>query len=125
MDLVEFLKHNWFLISLIAGAIGTTIRLTRTISDFDKKISGKLEDHSDKLDHMESQQKDMMGELERVKCHVDEREEKRADTEERTRIIMNGTEATLISLSSQGHDGPVTESLKEIRDYKARKASEW
>ena len=55
---------------------------------------------------------------------LNEQESRHKDDMERTRLIMDGVEATLVSLHNDGHNGPVTKSLEAINEYKSQKAVE-
>ena len=117
MELMKFLEENWFQITLLGSLIGVTIKLTNKVNDYNSRfdelksdIQGLKEDTSDKISE--------------INIRLDADDKKRQDGQERTRLIMEGVEATLISLKNEGHNGPVTASLNAINDYKSRKASE-
>ena len=119
--IVSFLEQNWFAISLLGTLITFVVKVTIALDSFKQDTEARDEELRVSLDDFK----------EEVKNHfmqVDEKfkelEDKREDEKERTRIIMTGVEATLISLHNDGHNGPVTASLKEIADYKARKSAE-
>ena len=55
---------------------------------------------------------------------LDEFNAKEDDKHERNILIMEGVEATLITLHNASFNGPVTKSLENINNYKTRKAAE-
>lgn len=121
MSLVSFLEQNWFAISLLATIIIFVVKVTKALDSFEQDTKARDEELSKNLKDFKAEVK---GHFEQVDEKFKELEDKREDEKERTRIIMTGVEATLISLHNDGHNGPVTASLKEIADYKARKSAE-
>ena len=121
MDLVTFLEQNWFAISLLATIITFVYRITKALDSFEQETKKRDEELRNSLDDFK---KDVKTHFEQVDEKFKELDVKREDEKERTRIIMTGVEATLISLHNEGHNGPVTASLKEISDYKAIKSAE-
>lgn len=103
MELMTFLENNWFALTLLAGVAGFSWRLASKFDTMKTDIDKKF----DELD-------------ERIK----DSETYRTDDKEREKLIMQGVEATLRTLHSQGANGPVTESLNAIDEYKSRKAVE-
>lgn len=121
MDLVTFVEQNWFTISLLATIIAFVYKVTKALDSFEQETKSRDEELRASLDGFKS---DVKNHFKQVDDKFKELEDKREDEKERTRIIMTGVEATLISLHDDGHNGPVTASLKEIADYKARKSAE-
>lgn len=66
----------------------------------------------------------LLGSHDELSVEIKKIEERRLGGVERTRIIMDGVEATLVALYNEGHDGPVAQALKSIKDYKSRKAAQ-
>lgn len=103
MNLMTFIESNWFELTMLAGVAGTSWKLADTINKMKSTIDnrfGKLEER------------------------IEESEKYRSDDKEREKLIMQGVEATLRTLHSQGANGPVTESLKAIDNYKLNKVVE-
>lgn len=109
MELMKFIEHNWFQITLIVSLITA---ITKVVHAFDKYNEENIARHND-----------TKSQIIEIKSRIEEIEQKRVDGSERTRLIMEGLEATLISLHDDGHNGPVTKSLEAISEYKNRMAS--
>lgn len=109
IDLMLFIEHNWFQITLIISLIATIIKAVKA---FDKYNDENISRHNE-----------TKAEIIKIKTKMDEMEEKRCEGSERTQLIMEGLEATLISLHDDGHNGPVTKSLEAMSEYKNRMAS--
>lgn len=146
MELFKFLQMNWFEITVVLSLVGFAIKATTFISDnmrkFDelkanledtikdenRKMDDKMNKINDRIDDLKNDikevRKDTNDKIDCLNDRIDLNEQKRVDGQERTRLIMEGVEATLISLHNDGHNGPVTASLKAINDYRNRKASE-
>lgn len=114
MSLMEFIESNWFQITLIATIVIFVIKITR-------KIDGYINVSNNKIDDLKEDTNDKIN---KINERLDRGDEKRLEGQERTKLIMQGVEATLISLRNDGHNGPVTDSLIAINEYKTRKASE-
>lgn len=114
---MAFIEHNWFPITLIASIVAFTIKMTKIVNTYTEKLN----DLTAEVSNLKTENKKKFDEINRRfdNHHID-----REDEKERTRLIMQGVEATLISLKKDGHNGPVTTSLQEINDYKTRKAAE-
>lgn len=117
MELMAFIEHNWFPITLIASIITFTIKLNNVVNNYMQVLNDLKEDISDFKVETDTKFKNID---KRFDQHRDDREEDK----ERTRLIMQGVEATLISLKNDGHNGPVTKSLDDINEYKTKKAAE-
>lgn len=136
MDFVTFLENNWFAIGGLIALIGTTWKMSTQLNEYKNQVAERdrqLEQKSDekdkaldeKLDKMQTEINDKIDSIERkFNSHIEEYDGHKDDNIERTRLIMEGVEATLHSLHDEGHNGPVTKSLAEIEAYKSRKASE-
>lgn len=136
VDLVSFLKDNWFMITVVISLCGFMIRMTKEIVTFKKDNETRDANLNTKIDNgfteinksvdakIEAINEKMETEFKKVNQQLEEHEQRRVDGSERTRIIMSGVEATLITLHNQGYNGPVTESLGEITKYKAKKSAE-
>lgn len=109
VELMEFIEHNWFQITLIVSLITA---ITKVVHAFDKYNEENIARHNE-----------TKSQIIEIKSRIEEIEQKRVDGSERTRLIMEGLEATLISLHDDGHNGPVTKSLEAISEYKNRIAS--
>lgn len=109
IELMKFIEHNWFQITLIVSLITA---ITKVVHAFDKYNEENIARHND-----------TKSQIIEIKSRIEEIEQKRVDGSERTRLIMEGLEATLISLHDDGHNGPVTKSLEAISEYKNRMAS--
>lgn len=132
MGLQEFLNNNWFSISCLITIVTLTLQVSTKLND--------IQNSSNKGDsELESDLKDtyvtLHEEIIELKHQVDtsheelqnlirDSEVRREDSNERMRIIMDGVEATLVSLHDDGHNGPVTRSLNAIQDYKSKKSAE-
>ena len=121
MDLVTFLEQNWFTISLLATIITFVYKVTKALDSFEQETKRRDEELRESLDEFKTS---VNTHFKQVDTKFNDLEVKREDEKERTRIIMTGVEATLISLHNEGHNGQVTASLKEIADYKAIKSAE-
>lgn len=117
MELMAFIEHNWFPITLIVSIITFTIKITKIVNTYNVRLN----DLTSEISNLKSENKKKFDEINK---RFDNNYTDREDEKERTRLIMQGVEATLISLKNEGHNGPVTTSLQEINDYKTRKASE-
>lgn len=117
MELMKFLEENWFQITLIGTLIGFTVKLTNKVNLYNSRFDDIKKDIKDFKD-------DTNDKIIKINERLDEDDKKRTEGQERTRLIMEGVEATLISLKNEGHNGPVTASLEAINEYKLRKASE-
>lgn len=121
MDFVSFVEQNWFAIGGLIGIIGCTWKMSTQLHDFkknieerDNKLDQKLDDMKDEINHK----------VQALEEKVSSQENRHKDDMERTRLIMDGVEATLVSLHNDGHNGPVTKSLEAINEYKSQKAVE-
>lgn len=101
MDLMTFIENNWFSLTLLVSVAGGAWRLAT-------KVDNMKDDINKKFDELE--------------YRIKESEQYRTDDKEREKLIMQGVEATLRTLHSQGANGPVTESLNAIDKYKSDKA---
>lgn len=117
MELMKFLEENWFQITLIGTLISFTVKLTNKVNLYNSRFDDLKKDIKDFKD-------DTNDKITKINERLDEDDKKRTEGQERTRLIMKGVEATLISLKNEGHNGPVTESLEAINEYKLNKASE-
>ena len=117
MELMSFVEHNWFPITLIISIITFTIKMTNIVNDYTDRFDDLKQDVSNLKAENDKKFKNINAKFD---AHAKDKEDER----ERTRLIMQGVEATLISLKNEGHNGPVTTSLEEINEYKTRKASE-
>ena len=128
MSIFKLIEDNWFTISLVASLLAFAIRMTAKYSDAMHNLStslnsieNKMSDNNDKLndriDNIESLNVQLSSSIEGI-------ESKRVSDSERTRIIMDGVEATLIVLSLQETtNDAIKSSLTSIQDYKSKKAS--
>lgn len=128
MSIFKLIEENWFTISLVASLLAFAIRMTAKYSDAMHNLStslnsieSKMSDNTDKLNDritsIESFNKQLSSSIEGI-------ESKRISDSERTRIIMDGVEATLIVLSIQETtNDAIKSSLTSIQDYKSKKAS--
>ena len=153
MDLVTFIEDNWFAVGSLITLIGFTVKLSRNVQKHidsfevrtskleakDREIYKIIEKNNDQLrtelkemrDEIKSEFKSNLADLDlsmtesiqSVNSRLNEIESKRVEGAERTRIMLDGIEATLQSLHNEGHNGPVTKSLQEIHSYKSRKAA--
>lgn len=121
MELMVFIEHNWFTITVIISIITLTSKFTKIIEDYTKRLDDLKSDISDMKTETNKKFDDIN---DRLDNELKDRNRDKDDDKERTRLIMQGVEATLISLSNEGHNGPVTQSLMEINDYKNKKALE-
>lgn len=121
MDLFTIIEHNWFTISLLATIITLVYKVIQALSSFEQETKRRDEELKDSLDDFKVEVNDH---FEKVDNKFSELDSRRKDEKERTRIIMTGVEATLMSLHNNGYNGAVTESLNEISDYKAHKSAE-
>lgn len=121
MDLVTFIENNWFAIGGLIAICGFVWKSSNTIHDFKDSIEKRDKELDEKLDNMKSE---INTKIDNLDERITEQENKRADSTERTRLIMEGVEATLHTLHNQGANGPVTKSLQQIEEYKNRKAVE-
>lgn len=117
MELMEFIEHNWFPITLLISIVSFTIKITNIVKNYDLKFKELKSD-------MQDFKEDTNTKFQEINDKFDDNFKDKEDDKERTRLIMQGVEATLISLKNDGHNGPVTTSLQEINDYKTRKAAE-
>ena len=117
MELMKFIEENWFQITLIGALISFTIKLTNKVNTYNSRFD-------DLRDDIESLKNTTNDKIDEINNRLDNSDEKRKESQERTRLIMEGVEATLISLKNEGHNGPVTSSLEAINEYKIKKASE-
>jgi phosphoglycolate phosphatase-like HAD superfamily hydrolase len=127
LDFVEFLEDNWFAIGGMVSVIIFTIKQTKNIQ---KMVDNNETEKAQLKQTIENQAKETERQFKKIEDKVeknhkelaealDDIEVRRYESSERTRIIMNGVEATLETLHSQGANGPVTSSLKEIKEYKS------
>jgi uncharacterized protein YlxW (UPF0749 family) len=121
MDLMKFLENNWFTITLLGTMIATTVKLTQKIDSF---IIETKENNQKILTQVDSSNKELNRRIDDLTSRIDKNELRRQEGSQRTRIILTAVEATLCALHDEGHNGPVSASLNEIRDFKDRKASE-
>lgn len=121
MDFVSFVEQNWFAIGGLIGIIGCTWKMSTQLHDFKKNIEERDNKLDQKLDDMKEEINNKVKSLEEK---VSSQENRHKDDMERTRLIMDGVEATLVSLHNDGHNGPVTKSLEAINEYKSQKAVE-
>lgn len=141
--LMEFIEHNWFVITLLVSVIGLVIKMTRQITktqiDIEQNNKDVKKEVKEIKDDIREELKDIRVELASEKESVEKKsnrqhkelmdrmdvlEDKRNQSTERTAIILEGVEATLTSLKNDGKNGPVTEALNKMLNYKQRKASE-
>lgn len=120
-SVLEFLEANWFQITLLSSLIIFAVKLAINIKDYMDKSDEKFEE-------IKNQIKELTEDNNRKFDEIDEKfkeyEAKMIDNQERNQLIIEGIEATLVSLKTAGYNGPVTESLRKIDDYKNRKASQ-
>lgn len=124
-DLLEFIKFNWFTLSLIFGILSFGYKTVKYIEDYKKSISEQDKLLNEKLEHNFEEIRSELNKLSnKLDAHIVEQDIFDDDRAERTKLIMNGVEATLKTLHAQGHNGPVTKSLDELNQYKLKKATE-
>lgn len=124
-DLLEFIKFNWFTLSLIFGILSFGYKTVRYIEEYKKSISEQDRLLNEKLEHNFEEIRAELNKLSnKLDEHIVEQDIFDDDRAERTKLIMNGVEATLKTLHAQGHNGPVTKSLDELNQYKLKKATE-
>ena len=124
-DLLEFIKFNWFTLSLIFGILSFGYKTVRYIEEYKKSISEQDSLLNEKLEHNFEEIRAELNKLSnKLDEHIIEQDIFDDDRAERTKLIMNGVEATLKTLHAQGHNGPVTKSLDELNQYKLKKATE-
>ena len=124
-DLLEFIKFNWFTLSLIFGILSFGYKTVRYIEEYKKSISEQDRLLNEKLEHNFEEIRAELNKLSnKLDEHIIEQDIFDDDRAERTKLIMNGVEATLKTLHAQGHNGPVTKSLDELNQYKLKKATE-
>lgn len=124
-DLLEFIKFNWFTLSLIFGILSFGYKTVKYIEDYKKSISEQDKLLNEKLEHNFEEIRAELNKLSnKLDEHIVEQDIFDDDRAERTKLIMNGVEATLKTLHAQGHNGPVTKSLDELNQYKLKKATE-
>ena len=124
-DLLEFIKFNWFTLSLIFGILSFGYKTVKYIEDYKKSISEQDRLLNEKLEHNFEEIRSELNKLSnKLDEHIVEQDVFDDDRAERTKLIMNGVEATLKTLHAQGHNGPVTKSLDELNQYKLKKATE-
>lgn len=124
-DLLEFIKFNWFTLSLIFGILSFGYKTVKYIEDYKKSISEQDRLLNEKLEHNFEEIRSELNKLSnKLDAHIVEQDVFDDDRAERTKLIMNGVEATLKTLHAQGHNGPVTKSLDELNQYKLKKATE-
>lgn len=124
-DLLEFIKFNWFTLSLIFGILSFGYKTVRYIEEYKKSISEQDRLLNEKLEHNFEEIRSELNKLSnKLDAHIVEQDVFDDDRAERTKLIMNGVEATLKTLHAQGHNGPVTKSLDELNQYKLKKATE-
>lgn len=132
MDLWNIIEENWFNISTLIAMLTFIWKISMAINKHTTTIDKKFTDlqtSSDKKDEEIYQQisdlnKKFHDSHAKILSQLEESEKHRIEGTERTRIIMNGVEATLVTLHNSGANGPVTKSLDEISEYKSRKAAE-
>jgi hypothetical protein len=132
MDLVKFLEDNWFAIGSLITLIAFTIRITKQTTtqylESKQRDEDMKEDMKDMKKEFQSSQDELRKEFNsshsQLSDKIDRIEKDKTEGTERTRIIMDGVEATLITLHNNGANGPVTKSLQNIQDYKSKKAAE-
>ena len=132
MGLQEFLNNNWFSISCLITIVTLTLQVSTKLNDIqnlsnkgDSDLENNLKDTYTTL-HEEIMELRHKVDASHEELHnlIKNSEERRDDNNERMRIIMDGVEATLVSLHDDGHNGPVTRSLNAIQDYKSKKSAE-
>lgn len=132
MGLQEFLNNNWFSISCLITIVTLTLQVSTKLNDIqnssnkgDSDLESNLKDTyttlHEEIMELRHQVDTSHEELQNL---IKDSEERREDSNERMRIIMDGVEATLVSLHDDGHNGPVTRSLIAIQDYKSKKSAE-
>lgn len=154
VTLAQFIESNWVVLSLLVSLLLFVIKMTYKVTIIANRIDLALDTQNKRVDEIEKSQrglkeelrksmqesykelrkginddnkelrKDLMEGYESLSKRMDSMEGKRIAGGERTRIIMDGVEATLMSLRDEGHDGLVTKSLEAIQEYKSRRASE-
>lgn len=132
MGLQEFLNNNWFSISCLITIVTLTLQVSTKLNDIQNSSNkGDSELESDLKDTYTTLHEEIVELRHQVNTSheelhnlVKDAEERRDDNNERMRIIMDGVEATLVSLHDDGHNGPVTRSLTAIQDYKSKKSAE-
>lgn len=123
--MLEFIKFNWFTLSLIFGILSFGYKTVKYIEDYKKSISEQDKLLNEKLEHNFEEIRAELNKLSnKLDEHIVEQDIFDDDRAERTKLIMNGVEATLKTLHAQGHNGPVTKSLDELNQYKLKKATE-
>lgn len=124
-DLFEFIKFNWFTLSLIFGILSFGYKSVKYIEEYKKSVSEQDRLLNEKLEHNFEEIRSEINKLSnKLDAHIVEQDVFDDDRAERTKLIMNGVEATLKTLHAQGHNGPVTKSLDELNQYKLKKATE-
>lgn len=139
----EFIQNGWFEITALAAIVGAVWKFSKTIHTYTsestkkfEKLSDKLDDQKKDFDHrLDEQREDLHEKIEEIRTEfsishgellreVQDIERRREEGTERTRLLMDGVEATLITLHEEGANGPVTSSLQAIQAYKSKKAAE-
>lgn len=134
MDLaITFLRDNWFAISGLIALLGATWRISNTLSEYKTSVKEHHSELQNKSDEAEQKINEKLDEfklnidqrIDDIERRMDDNDEQKIDATIRTKLIMDGVEATLVTLHNQGANGPVTQSLKSISEYKSNKASQW
>lgn len=131
MSIFKLIEDNWFTISLVASLLAFAIRMTAKYSDAMHNLSNSLNSIDNRMSENNDKLNDRINDIEslnkQLSLSIEGIESKRVSDSERTRIIMDGVEATLIVLSLQKtdneNDNSIKNSLASIQDYKSRKAS--
>lgn len=132
MELWTFIEENWFELTAIASLFAFGWKISKAVTTYIDSINSQIKSIKSSMDSIhkkyDSQFEDMKTRIDQnrqeTQKKLSEIENKRNDSIERTRLIMEGVEATLVTLHEQGYNGPVTQSLTAIRDYKNRKAAQ-
>lgn len=121
MDIMTFIESNWFTLSVLASIIGLVWKVSKLIADFKKSINDRDDVLDKRISNVETK---FTEQIKEISDRVTAQDLKREDNIERTRLIMEGVEATLFTLHGQGANGPVTKSLHAFTEYKNKKAAQ-
>lgn len=125
MDLVSFLEHNWFLITGVGALIAFTWKLGNQFRDYKEDVKEHDEKLNQKIDKLSENVASQINEMkDDVNKKFDDIKNARQEGAKRTMIMMRGIEATLVTLHNNGANGPVTDSLNELKEYQLHKATE-
>lgn len=133
--LIDVILDNWSAIAIVISVISFAITMTKKFTNFthdlkdreaeqNRQIQKNHEQLSGEVEALRHVQQEFATEVaiqyDNVLSKIKDQERKREDGSERTRIIMDGVEATLEAMHAQGHNGPVTSALGDIKEYKSK-----